>query len=269
MYRCHRSLQSPWQICVYVLLLLGLMSSLGCQTCTATVSARAVPGRFELDLDGLGVNDTEDATLVAVRAEAMSFGAESSEASEAGVRFGGGVDVEILVTGDDYFGDSEPRGWESWFFVAVHPQLGDFVRLPVRLGPNLQYFEVETPLIDYEWFTVGVRGSVTPEIVLIRSNLVTEELAIFGEASGYVGLTETETDRDRHFHNDHHRDDDTGSYGYGFEAGARYRYEGFEIRGSWVYRAFITDETDRDHDFDVTGLDNRFQGVALSIVLHF
>jgi hypothetical protein len=196
-------------------------------------------GDLELKYRGTGLSD---------RTRAVFIDAGTSPA--ASQRSGAGLEVSGWFTRDDLMenltmpapGGVRPATARVWGFdvfphIALQPDVGPDVELPIRVGPFLGYQRAEHDDADVNrrWIDFGARAVAEPELIVGRHG--DTRLGIFGRAGFDAGGT-----RFREQYGD--RDADDTAARWMAELGAGVRLHGRHLAGelSWHWRHQETGE---------------------------
>lgn len=211
-------------------------------------------GSFEHDIDNPAgsVNDDTGSSFVGLMVEGSS---------RAG--FGGGISMEMTVTNDDLFRSSGAPAravvfeFAPFFLYRVAPS--HRFTMPVRVGPwlNTLLLDDQNSSDTTHWTSIGGRVEVEPEVVLAASRGF--EFSLFSEVSLAAGFTNVSVDT-----NALNEDYDSSSSAFGFEIGPRFRWSHFLASVSFLHRQLSIDQSDPTNGTFVFGVDDSFDGLAVS-----
>ncbi len=217
-------------------------------------------GEYEHKTVGSNLSDDVEATLVHLNFDAYSRSG-----------FGGGFRLELTNTGDDLFADkglpaSEIGAFDLFGYFAYRLGEDRGFTMPIRGGFFANVLEMEESLSSnsVEWTTFGFRGSVEPDLPLLRWRNGSWNL--FANLSLGAGATVIETDPLLAAGIDEF---DSSAATFGFDLGMRVHAGNFFAELAYVHRELLVDESDTQGILRIREIEDRFDGISLAVGVRF
>lgn len=216
-------------------------------------------GRLDHETRRSPFDDDEEAAFFRLRVEGLSHR-----------ELGFGVSHEYTVSSDELLAPAGAdlgyrlQQHDTYLYLYAMERFPDDFRFPIRFGPYFNYLSLadENSSDELEWFSIGARLSVEPELILTRDDQF--ELSLYGDAS--IGVHGTIIDSDTSTVRDEF---ETSGATLGIEAGLRYRFGTFSMALAYLQRSIYFDESDPERGVFVRESDDLFRGVVLSMGVRF
>ncbi|MEZ6038386.1 MAG: hypothetical protein R3F29_12960 [Planctomycetota bacterium] len=206
-----------------------------------------------------GVGATQYEVDGGVDLDTDSYNAEFAVEGQGRV-VGGGVRVSAFKSDDELAGpssDTELLSTSLFPHLTFRPGAGIF-RLPIRIGPEVRWHQLDSSGTDVDSYAVGGAVEVAPELDLFRTQRAALSLYGRGHAGAAVAAVSTPLD-----------DYGTTATLLGAEAGVRLQLSKFLLAAGYVWQSTIYDETDPENNITLPETTYTNDGIFLSVGVRF
>ena len=160
---------------------------------------------------------------------------------------GGGASIEVISVNDDLHSNaaginsSDTKSIDFYAHVTVRPVARMF-RMPIRIGPYLNILKQDTDGSDpddIDYYSLGIRAEIEPEIDLVRTR--NHSLSLFFNGHAQAGATTIDY-RTRQVDDEFQ----TSNWGVGIKTGLRVSMRRLHFQLAYLYSRRTFEESDEE-----------------------